>query len=78
MLGYLSTYNLGVHSGSQIMTKNKYKVVLFSHGLGAHSRAYSSYTHWWAKRGYIVISVQHNKDDPCVDYRVEKSREKMI
>ena len=66
---YLKTYKIPAHPKTKIIEKKTYKVIIFSHGLGAHSRGYSCYTQWWAKRGHIVISVQHDHDKPCVDFR---------
>ena len=47
--------------------KKKYKIVLFSHGLGANFNAYSCLTGWFASHGYIVVSIQHSHDRICVD-----------
>jgi hypothetical protein len=30
---------------------------------------YSSICSWFASHGYIVVSVQHDHDEICVDYR---------
>ena len=46
-----------------------YKVVVFSHGLGANMNAYSSICGWFASHGYVVVSVQHKNDQICVDHR---------
>jgi predicted dienelactone hydrolase len=47
----------------------KFKLILFSHGLGANLNAYSSICSWFASHGYIVVSVQHSHDKICVDHR---------
>ena len=46
----------------------KYKLIIFSHGLGANMNVYSCITAWFASHGYIVVSVQHNQDKICVDH----------
>lgn len=49
--------------------ENAGKVIVFSHGLGAHLNAYSAFCSNWASHGYIVVSVNHERDEVCVDYR---------
>jgi len=48
--------------------KKEFKVVVFSHGLGANMNAYSSICGWFASHGYIVVSVQHSHDQVCIDH----------
>lgn len=48
---------------------NQGKVVIFSHGLGSHMNAYSSIFANWTSMGYTVISINHDFDEVCVDYR---------
>lgn len=49
--------------------KNKdFKVILFSHGLGAHLNMYSNICGWFASKGFIVISVQHDNDHIFIDF----------
>jgi predicted dienelactone hydrolase len=45
-------------------------VIIFSHGLGSNMNNYSAICGWWASHGYIVVSIQHNHDRICLDYRV--------
>ena len=40
----------------------KWKVVVFSHGLGSNMTNFSAICGWWASHGYIVVSIQHNHD----------------
>lgn len=41
----------------------KWKVIIFSHGLGSNMTNYSSICGWWASHGYIVVSIQHDNDE---------------
>lgn len=58
-------------SADSAFEKNKEKVIVFSHGLGSHMNAYSSIFANWAGQGYTIVSVNHDKDEVCVDYRVK-------
>jgi len=40
----------------------KWKVIIFSHGLGSNMTNFSALCGWWASHGYIVVSVQHHND----------------
>ena len=43
-------------------------MIVFSHGLGSNLNNYSSLCGWWASHGYIVVSIQHNKDFIRIDF----------
>ena len=39
--------------------EEKFKVVVFCHGLGSNMTNYSCFCGWWASHGFIVVSPQH-------------------
>jgi platelet-activating factor acetylhydrolase len=51
--------------------EEKWKVVVFSHGLGSNLNNYSALCGWWATHGYIVVSIQHHHDRVRLDYGKE-------
>jgi len=68
MPAFLNT-KIHLNSSKDSTDENNFKVLIFSHGLGTHMNAYSSICGWFASHNFIVISVQHNQDRICVDYR---------
>ena len=46
----------------------KWKVVIFSHGLGSNMTNYSCFCGWWASHGYIVVSPQHDRDQVRIQF----------
>jgi alpha-beta hydrolase superfamily lysophospholipase len=48
---------------------NKDKLIVFSHGLGAHLNASTSMFYNWVSPGYTVLSINHDKDEISPDYR---------
>jgi hypothetical protein len=49
----------------------KWKVVVFSHGLASNMNNYSCLCGWWASHGYIVVSVQHDHDRVRIEFEKE-------
>lgn len=45
-----------------IQNSNKNRLIVFSHGLGAHLNAYTSFCGNWASHGYTVITINHVQD----------------
>jgi len=54
--------------------KQRWNVVVFSHGLGSNMNNYSSLCGWWASHGYIVISIQHHNDLVRIDFEKKLMR----
>ena len=48
--------------------EEKWKVVVFSHGLGSNLTNFSCLCGWWASHGYIVVSVQHDHDHVRIEF----------
>lgn len=49
----------------------KWKVIMFSHGLGSNMTNFSALCGWWASHGYIVVSVQHHNDRIRIEFGKE-------
>lgn len=58
---YMSTYYLNVYPETSLKKVDEYNLVFISHGMAGNEHSHSSLAQWWASRGYIVITLQHDE-----------------
>lgn len=70
-LSYLNHMTLDIQKAAPVITLKgeKFRVIIFSHGLASHRNAYSFFFREWASNGYLVFSVNHN-DIICPENRI--------
>lgn len=72
-LSFMKTIKLGVNLNAELAgldksdfnDKNKYSLVIFSHGLGGNRLCYSIFAKWLASQGVIVLCSEHPDKSPA-------------
>ena len=54
---------------------NNNKLIIFSHGLGAHLNCYTGCCANWASNGHTVITINHVHDDISIEKKAASDRD---